>query len=198
MQESEPSQTNAVLATAVPVAATVLLHAAVGTALIAVVKPDVPDLVPYWFVTVLGPSSTWALLVLGRAIVWRQTSAFWLGASAGVVATLSFMFSFFLVVTPAYLRGVPLALLCSSWLLLACAVAMALLLLMLGRQVDRPIDAEGDVPEPEPKQASELAPEPGDAIASPFEAEPEPALEPRPATEPASRIHAQSPRSRQI
>lgn len=145
MQESEPSQTNAVLATAVPVAATVILHAAIGTALIAVVQPDVPDLVPYWLVSVLGPSATWALLVLGRAVVWRQASAFWLGSSAGVVAVLSFLFSFFLVVTPAYLRGVPLALLYSSWLLLACATATAVLLLMLGRQVDRPIDADDAV-----------------------------------------------------
>ncbi|WP_347755725.1 hypothetical protein [Agrococcus sp. ProA11] len=162
MQESEPSRMNAVLATAVPVAVTVVLHASISTALIAATKPDVPDLVPYWFLTVLGPSSAWALLVLARAIVWRQASAFWLGASAGVIAVLSFLFSFFLVVTPAYLRGVPSALLYSSWLLLACAMAMAILLIALGRQVDRPIDADETASEPastvgeEPRRSSRI------------------------------------------
>lgn len=155
MHDSEPSQMNAVLASAVPVAATVILHAAIGTALIAVVQPDVPDLVPYWLVSVLGPSATWAVLVLGRAVVWRQPSAFWLGSSAGVVVVLCFLFSFFLVVTPAFLPGVPLALLFSSWLLLACATGTAILLRVLGRQLDRPVDAEDD--EPEPAAAVEAA-----------------------------------------
>ncbi|WP_405219275.1 hypothetical protein [Agrococcus sp. Ld7] len=192
MQDSEPSQTNAVLATAVPVASTVVLHAAIATALIAVVKPDVPDLVPYWIVSVLGPSGTWALLVLGRVTVWRRPSAFWLGASAGVVVVLAFMVSFFLIVTPAYLRGVPLALVYSAWLLLACASAMAILLRALGRHVDLPLDAPDDATDVGPHAERVRGAEPVPPDEQGLERDAAPAS----ASTPGSRDPHESPRSR--
>lgn len=145
MTDPDPSQTDAVLATGLPVAVTAVLHAGISTAVIAVVKPDVPDLVPYWLMSVLGPSTVWAGLVIARAALWRRPSAFWLGASGGIVVLLSFMTSFFLLVSPVFFRGVPLALVYSSWVLFACAAAVAAALRMLGRHVDRPVDAEDEV-----------------------------------------------------
>ncbi|MCH1881976.1 hypothetical protein [Agrococcus sp. ARC_14] len=137
----DPTPGRSMLATGMPVAVVVLLHAIVSTVVIAIVEPDVPDLVPYWLMSVTGPSLTWAVLVLGRAAVWRQPSTFWLGASAGIVVVLSFCVALFLYVSPVSVRGVPLALVYSSWVLLACATVVALVLRALGRH-DAPVDAE--------------------------------------------------------
>ena len=141
MNASDPSQAHPVLATGIAVATTVVLHAAICTAVIGIVKPDVPDLVPYWLMSVLAPSGAWALLVIGRAAAWRRASSFWLGASAGIVVLLSFMTAFFLYVGPVFLRGVPLALIFSSWILFACAIVLGIALRVMGHHVDEPIDA---------------------------------------------------------
>jgi hypothetical protein len=147
--DAEPSNDHhhAVLATGVPVAIVVALHAAVSTAIIAQADPDVPDLLPYWLASVLAPSMVWAALVIGRAAVWRRPSAFWLGASGGIVVVLAFMAALILTLGKARLgdisaRGVPLALVYSSWVLLGCAVLVAIALRMLGKHADAPIDAE--------------------------------------------------------
>lgn len=143
----EPSHGHPVLATGVPVAVIAVMHLAISTAIIAVVDPDVPDLVPYWVMSVLLPAIGWALLVIGRAAVWRATSAFWLGGSAGIIVLAAFVASLVLYLGNARLgdisaRGVPLALIYSSWVLLGCAVFVAVVLRALGRHVDAPIDAQ--------------------------------------------------------
>lgn len=137
----EPQHGRPVLAAAIPVAIVVALHGAVSTAIIAAVEPDVRDLVVYWLVVVPMLSLLWAALVLCRAAVWRRPSAFWLGASAGVVVLVAFTIAFFLFVGEVSARGVPLALILSSWVLLACAVAVAAVLRAAGKHLDVPIDA---------------------------------------------------------
>lgn len=150
-----PSNDHPARATGVPVAIVVGLHVAISTAIIARVDPDVPELLPYWVASVLVPSLVWAVLVIGRAAVWKQPSAFWLGASAGVVVVLAFISALGLFLGNARLgdisaRGVPLALVYSSWVLLACAVLVAIVLRMLGKHADAPIDAAAEAPLPLP------------------------------------------------
>lgn len=139
--DASPRSDGAVRATSVPVVIVVLAHAAISTLIIALVDPDVPDLRVYWLISVLGPSMAWALLVLGRAAVWRRRSAFWLGASAGIVVLLAFLSALLIFIGDISARGIPLALLYSSWVLLGCAIIVALVLRALGRHADRPADA---------------------------------------------------------
>jgi len=143
---AEPQPGHHLLATAAPVAIVMLLHGGISSAIIDSVDPDVRNLVSYWLVSVLGPSVLWAVLVLGRTAAWRRPSAFWLGASAGIVVFAAFLAAVVLVVTgiPPLLRGTPMALILSSWVLLGCAVAVAVLLRVIGAHADRPIDAELD------------------------------------------------------
>ncbi|GEK80222.1 hypothetical protein [Agrococcus baldri] len=142
----EPSHGHPVLAAAGPVAIVAVLHAAVSTAIIAAVEPDVPDLAVYWLQAVLLPSLGWALLVLGRAAVWKRPSAFWLGASAGLVVLAAFVTAFLIVVGDISARGIPLALILSAWVLLACAVLVAVVLRVSGKHADAAIDADVAVP----------------------------------------------------
>lgn len=140
-----PQHGHPVLATAVPVAITALLHAAISTAIIAAVRPDVPYLVPYWLLTVAAPSVCWMLLVLGRAASWRRASAFWHGASGGIVVLLAFVVAFWIYVGDVSVRGIarglPLALVYSSWVLLACAIGVAMLVRLLSGRRDEPVEA---------------------------------------------------------
>lgn len=141
----EPSHGHPVLAAAVPVAIVVAMHVALSTVIIALVDPDVPALLPYWVVSVLVPSIGWALLVLGRAAVWRRPSAFWLGGSAGIVVLAGFLAALLLYIGEPRIsgfsdRGVPLALVYSSWVLLVCAVTVAIVLRALGKQRDAPME----------------------------------------------------------
>jgi hypothetical protein len=140
-----PSNDHPARATGVPVAIVVGLHVAISTAIIARVDPDVPELLPYWVASVLVPSLVWAVLVIGRAAVWKQPSAFWL---AFIRALGLFLGNARLGDISA--RGVPLALVYSSWVLLACAVLVAIVLRMLGKHADAPIDAAAEAPLPLP------------------------------------------------
>lgn len=137
----------AALVAGIPAAIVVVLHCAISTAIILVVDPDVRDPVAYWLVSVLAPSLGWAVLVMARAALWRRRSAFWLGASAGIVVLLAFLTAFWLVVMgiPVPLRGAPLALIFSSWILLGCAVAVALALRIIVGEADEPTDVELDL-----------------------------------------------------
>lgn len=149
------SHRHPVLATGIPVAIVVILHVAISTAIIAAVDPDVPDLVVYWLVSVLGPAALWALLVIGRAAVWRHPSAFWLGASAGIVVLVSFLAAFLIYVDVFSGRGLPLALIYSSWILVGCAALVSLVLRAMGKHQDAPIDAdEHPAPAPAPRDMS--------------------------------------------
>lgn len=139
-----------VRATSVPVVIVVVAHAAISSLIIWAVDPDVPDLTAYWLISVLGPSTVWTVLVLGRAAVWRRRSAFWLGGSAGMVVVVAFLAAFIIFIGDISARGIPLALVYSSWVLLGCAVLVALALLGLGKHVDRPVDAEHDQPDDAP------------------------------------------------
>lgn len=138
----EPRRGHPALATGLPVASVVALHLAISTAIIAIVDPDVPERVPYWVASVLAPSLGWAVLVIGRAAVWKQRSAFWIGGSAGVVVLVGFMVAFLIYVGDISARGVPLALVYSTWVLLGCAVVVALVLRALGKHTDAPIGAD--------------------------------------------------------
>lgn len=121
-----PSHRRPALATGGPVVMVVVLHASLSTAIIEVVDPDVPDLVQYWLFSVLGPSVVWAALVLARAVVWRRASSFWLGASGGIVVLGAFLVALTIFIGDIPARGIPLALVLSSWVLFACAVGVAL------------------------------------------------------------------------
>ena len=151
----EPRHKHPALATGVPVTIVVGMHLAISTAIIALVDPDVPALLPYWLVSVLAPAAVWAVLVIARAAVWRRPSAFWLGASAGIVVLLSFLAALILFLGDARLgsisaRGVPHALVYSSWVLLGCAVLVAIVLRALGKHADAPIDADDRAASPVP------------------------------------------------
>lgn len=122
----EPSHSRPALATGGPVVMVMVLHASLSTAIIQVVDPDVPDLVQYWLFSVLGPSVAWAALVVARAVVWQRASAFWLGASGGIVVLGAFLIALLIVIADISARGIPLALILSSWVLLACSIAVAL------------------------------------------------------------------------
>lgn len=134
------------LATGVPVAIVVALHGAIGTAIILAVEPDVNDPVSYWLAAVLGPSLVWAVLVIARAAAWRRPSAFWLGASAGIVVLLAFLCSLSLLLLgiPSALRGTPLAMPLSAWLLLACSLAVSIGLRLLDGRSDEPVEERTD------------------------------------------------------
>lgn len=142
--DASPRSDGAVRATSVPVVIVVVVHAAISSLIIWMVDPDVPDLTVYWLISVLGPSMTWAVLVLGRAAVWRRRSAFWLGGSAGIVVLAAFLAALIIYIGDISARGIPLALVYSSWVLLGCAIFVALVLRGLGKHADLPVDAEAD------------------------------------------------------
>lgn len=146
--DAEPSNGHPALATGIPVAIVVAMHLALSTAIIVAVDPDVPDRVPYWLASVLTPSLGWAVLVIGRAAVWKRPSAFWLGASGGIVVLAGFVAAMLIYVSDFSARGVPIALIGSSWVLLGCAVAVAFALRLLGKQADAPIDLASADPTP--------------------------------------------------